>query len=231
MGRDKTDRSADRQGPAGTPERTCAVTRVVRPAGELLRFVVGPEGTVVPDLGRRLPGRGVWLACSKDVVAAAVKRKVFSRSLRLAASAPPDLAETVERLMLRRTGEALSLANKAGLVTVGFTRIEAALGRGSVEILVHAADAAPDGVEKLDRQYKAMVRDLGRKPVIARALTVEQLGLALGRANVVHAALSKGGAAAKFLAEVERLSAYRAGGACVEDARVPSERARSSMQD
>lgn len=227
----ETGRTADLQDRASGPERTCVLTRAVRPPEELLRFVVGPEGVVVPDLARRLPGRGVWLTCSKDVVAAAAKGKAFSRSLRRGALAPPDLADTVERLMLRRAGEALSLANKAGLVLVGFSRIEAAISQGSVEILVHGADAAPDGVEKLDRRYKAVVRDQGRKAAVLRALTVEQLGLALGRPNVVHAALSKGGAAAKFLAEVERLSAYRAGGTCVEDARVPSERAPLSTKD
>jgi len=211
MGRNEEGRAADLHDPAEGPVRTCALTRVVRSPQELLRFVAGPDGTVVPDLGRRLPGRGVWLACSKHVVAEAVKRKAFSRSLRHEARAPPDLADAVERLMLRRAAEALSLANKAGLVTVGSTRIEVAIGQGVVEILVHGTDAAPDGVEKLDRRYLAIARDRGRKPLIVRALTVEQLSLALGRANVVHAALLAGRASDTFLARARLLERFRTG--------------------
>jgi uncharacterized protein len=225
-----TGRTEPRHPDTGS-KRTCAVTRQVVAPSELLRFVVGPDGSVVPDLARKLPGRGVWLTCSKDIVATAVKTGAFSRSVRMRAAAPPDLAEQVERAILKRVAQALSLANKAGQVVFGFSRVEAAIGEGLVEALIHASDAAPDGVEKLDRQYKAMARESGRKPLILRALTVEQLALALGRANVVHAALNKGGAAANFIAEVQRLNAYRAGGAEKSGARPPGERAPSREQD
>jgi predicted RNA-binding protein YlxR (DUF448 family) len=177
--------------------RTCAVSRTQRPPEELIRFVAGPDDQMVPDLGRRLPGRGVWVTAEYAVVAEAVKRKAF--------------ADLVDRLMVKRCVEALSLANKAGLVTTGFTRVEAELIGGSVAILLHAADAADDGAGKLDRRFIAICGQIGRKPSIVRELTCEQMSLALGRPNVVHAALGAGGATTNFLNEVCRVTRYRSG--------------------
>jgi predicted RNA-binding protein YlxR (DUF448 family) len=192
------------------PVRTCIVTRTAHSADELLRFVAAPDGTVVPDLRGRLPGRGAWLVCSKAAVAAAVRRKAFGRALEQAVTAPPDLADHVERLLVKRAIEALSLANKAGLVVTGFTKVDVAIGSGAVAALLHGSDAAEDGRLKLERRLKAASRASGNPISVCNQLTVEQLSLALGRANVVHACLSTGGATAMFLAEVERLGRYRA---------------------
>src|SRR5690606_7472594 len=115
-----------------SPLRTCIVTRTQKSPEELLRFVVGPDRQIVPDLARRLPGRGAWVTAEREVVQEAVKRNAFARSLKQQVSVPPDLADLVEQLMLKRVMEALSLANKAGLVTIGFTRIDAAIAKGSI---------------------------------------------------------------------------------------------------
>src|SRR5690606_26646836 len=135
--------------------RTCIVTRQQKPPEELIRFVPGPDGQIVPDVARRLPGRGVWVTAERGAVAEAVKRKAFARSLRRQVSVQPDLADCVERLLIKRAMDALSLANKAGLVTTGFTRIEAAIINGSVAALLHGVEAAADGVGKLNRRFRA----------------------------------------------------------------------------
>lgn len=204
------DNSADEEG-AGTSLRTCIVTRAERPPAELIRFVAGPDGTLVPDLACRLPGRGAWVTCDRHALEAAVKRNAFARSLKRPVSVPADLHAQVDRLLLRRVCDALSLARKAGLVLTGFTKIDAAIGNGEPLALLHGLDAAADGAEKLDRRYSAMCRDLGRPTIVVRELTIEQMSLALGRANVVHAALMVGGAARSFLSEAERLTRYRSG--------------------
>jgi predicted RNA-binding protein YlxR (DUF448 family) len=187
------------------------VTRTPHPPDELIRFVLGPDGLVVPDLANRLPGRGAWVLCDSHAVSAAVRSKAFARSLRRQATAPADLPDLVERLIARRALDALSLANKAGFVVTGFTRVEAAIASGEASLLVHGADAADDGVEKLYRKFRAVARELGRPASVVRELTVEQMSLAIGRSNVVHAALSRGGATANFLKEATRLARYRSG--------------------
>jgi len=194
-----------------SPLRTCIVTRTQKSPEELLRFVVGPDGQIVPDLARRLPGRGAWVTAEREVVQEAVKRNAFARSLKQQVSVPLDLADLVEQLMLKRVMEALSLANKAGLVTIGFTRIDAAIAKGSVAVLLHGTDAAEDGVQKLNRRFQAVCREIGRPAPIIQEMTVEQMSLALGRSNVVHAALSAVGATNHFLNEVGRLTRYRSG--------------------
>src|SRR5689334_15113178 len=191
--------------------RRCALTRVERNPDDLLRFVADPEGRLVPDLSRRLPGRGVWVTADKASVAAAVEAKAFAKSLKRAVVVAPDLPSTVEALFVRRVLEALSLANKAGLVTTGFEKVEALLVKGRAAALVQGADAAEDGRRKLDRKFAAIQRDSGKADPIVDWLTIEQLSLAIGRPNVVHAALKQGGATQRFLREAERLRRYRSG--------------------
>jgi len=203
---------------AGTPKaerqaslRTCVVTRELKPPEELIRFVPAPDGQIVPDVARRLPGRGIWVTAERSAVAEAIKRKAFARSLKRQVTVSPDLPDTVERLLGKRTIDALSLANKAGVVTTGFTRIEAAIAAGNVAVLLHGREAAADGVGKLNRRFQAVSAHTGKPAPIIQELTVEQLSLALGRSNVVHAALSAGGATTNFLNEVGRMARFRSG--------------------
>ena len=191
--------------------RTCAVSRAQLAPEDMIRFVMAPDGSIVPDVARRLPGRGIWVTCDKKAVAGAVKSKAFARSLRRQVKVADDLAEVADQLLARRALEALSLANKAGLVITGFAKVEAAAGRGDAAALVHGSDAAADGMRKLDRLFTAICRELEREPVIVRVFTSAQLSLAMGRPNVVHAALERGGAATKFLNEAARLARFRFG--------------------
>lgn len=194
-------------------KRLCAATREALDPSELIRFVADPAGTIVPDLARRLPGRGVWVKVDKATVAQAVRANVFARSLKRPVKADPALAERVEHLIERRAVEALAMANKAGLVTTGFAQVDALVESGAAVILVQGADAAASGREKLARKFVAVARAKGREAALVTSLSTEQLSLAMGRSNVVHAALIQGGAAARFLEEAERLSRYRSGSA------------------
>jgi predicted RNA-binding protein YlxR (DUF448 family) len=189
--------------------RSCALTRARRRKDELIRFVLGPDGTVVPDLKERLPGRGVWLTASMDTVENAVKRRVFSRALKGEATVPEALPVQVERLLAETALQALALANKAGEAAFGYAKVEEALASGRVLALVHAREAADDGCRKLDS--KAFGASGGRRIPVIRAFGTDELSLATGRTNVIHAALIQGGAAQRVLAAASRLERYRKG--------------------
>ncbi|WP_072394704.1 RNA-binding protein [Hyphomicrobium sp. CS1GBMeth3] len=206
-------RQLDDAEPAGhsSSQRLCAATREALDPALLIRFVADPDGGVVPDLARRLPGRGVWVKADKATVAQAVRNNVFARSLKRSVKADPALAERVEHLLEKRALEALALANKAGLVTTGFQQVDELIASGAAIGLVQAGDAAEGGREKLARKFAAVARAAGREAAVVTSLSTEQLSLAMGRSNVVHAALIKGGAAERFMEEAERLSRYRLG--------------------
>ena len=190
--------------------RTCIATRAVRPPEDLVRFVASPDGQIVPDIARKLPGRGVWVTCHKDAVRTAVKNQAFARSLRRKVSAADDMADRLDALLTRRALELLSICNKAGLVACGSGKVNSWLEAGADGALVQAADASPDGLAKVARKYRAIRVATERRPVEVSLLTIDDLSLALGRANVVHAALSEGKAATNFLAAVSRVEKYRA---------------------
>jgi predicted RNA-binding protein YlxR (DUF448 family) len=199
----RTDRSATM--------RMCAVSREVRPIGELIRFVVSPEGEVVPDLKRKLPGRGLWVSASRRTVAEAVRRNQFSKGFKRDVRAAPTLPADTETLLVRSATEALAMAAKAGQVVSGFSKVEGALQQGQAEALIHASDGAADGIRKLD----AIVRQRGgnhgesQEMPIVSVLTSAELDLALGRSNVIHAALLAGPASKTFLSRCQILVQYR----------------------
>lgn len=191
--------------------RRCAVTRLSRPKEELLRFVLGPDGIIVPDLKERLPGRGVWVTAAKDSVAEAEKRNVFARALKAEVRIPQGLAGIVERRLVEAALGLLALANKAGEVVFGTAKVEEAIGKGKVLALIHASEAAPDGCRKLDGKFRGIRGETALPPI--RAFSSDELGLASGRTNVIHAALIQGGAALRFYAAASRLERYRTGSA------------------
>ena len=196
---------------AAATERTCALTREVRPISELVRFVVGPAGDAVPDVRRKLPGRGIWITATRTAVADAAERNVFARGFRKKVHVSRDLATQTEGLLERAALDALAIAGKAGAIVSGFSKVEAALGGDDVLALIHAADAADDSKRKL---AAALRRNTGGKPreiAIIDAFTGAQLDLALSRPNVVHAALLAGPGSETFLARVARLTRFRTG--------------------
>jgi uncharacterized protein len=196
---------------SGAPgaERFCAVTRAVKPVDALIRFVVGPDGAVVPDLKRKLPGRGIWVTASRAVLAEAIKRHVFARGFRREVKVAPDLVARTEALLERAALDALAIAGKAALAVTGAMRVEHALDDGHVVGLVHASDAAEDGVRKLAAALRRSSATEPEKIPVIRAFTSTQLDLALAHTNVVHAALLAGSASSTFLARCARLEGFR----------------------
>jgi hypothetical protein len=201
---DAGPRSADRQ-------RQCALTRTVHPVDELIRFVAGPQG-LVPDLKRKLPGRGVWVCGRRHDVAEAVKRGVFARALKARVIVPADLPGLVERLLVRAALDALAIAHKAGEVAAGYVRVEKSIGKDRLAGLIHAADARIDGTRKLDAALARSAAVHDQKVAVIRGFTSAELDLALGRANVVHAALLAGPAGNSFIARYLRMTRFRTGG-------------------
>lgn len=191
------------------PLRTCVATRTPRPVEELIRFVVGPDGQLVPDLKRRLPGRGVWVHARRPAVEEAVRRKAFGRSLKAGVVVSPTLPEDIDALLAKSAREALSMANKAGTVVSGFAKVEAAIGRGGLAAVIAATDAAPDGVRKIAQALRRRVGSAtDAYPVIA-VLESSELGLALGRPHVIHAALLEGPVSRAAMARLRALECYR----------------------
>ncbi|HYP11064.1 MAG TPA: RNA-binding protein [Xanthobacteraceae bacterium] len=190
-------------------ERLCVATREVRPVETMIRFVVAPNGEAVADLKRNLPGRGVWVTATRRALDQAIKASAFARGFRRDVCLAADLAAQTERLLETAALDALAMAHKTGLVVIGFARIGSALARECVAALVHAAEAAPDGVNKLGSALRQ--RRQAEAVRVVRILTSAQLDLALGRPNVIHAALLAGRASETFMARLRRLERFRNG--------------------
>jgi hypothetical protein len=192
-------------------ERSCALTRQVMPVSEMVRFVVGPDGAVVPDVKRKLPGRGLWIAGTRAAVSEAVKRNVVTRGFKRQVRTAPELAAETEQLLERSALDALAIAGKARQVIAGASKVAEALERDDVLALIHAADAAEDGRRKLDAALHRTTREPPRETVIVETFSGSQLDLALNRPNVVHAALLAGPGSETFLARLRRLERFRTG--------------------
>lgn len=188
------------------------MTREQRPESGLLRFVADAEGVVHFDIKRRLPGRGVWVAASRPMLAEAMRRKAFQRALRRNVHVPDDLPDIVEGMLHRAAVAALSLANKAGQVVTGFAKVAAALERDRVAALVHAHEAAPHGCRRLDAKFAALRGDDTRRGGRVFRLPLASLSQATGRENVNHAGLLDGGASESFVAAAGRLCQFTGNG-------------------
>jgi len=191
-------------------ERLCAATGEVTPVADMIRFVVAPDGSVVPDLKRRLPGRGIWITATRPALCSALARKAFARSFKREVRVAGDLVESTERLLERASLDALAMAHKARRAIIGFAKVEAALGRMErVAALIQGSDAGQDGVRKLNASVRQ--RPDAENIVIINTFAISQLDLAFGRANVVHAVLVAGPESEAFLARVARLERFRTG--------------------
>ena len=197
-------------------QRQCALTREVKPIAELIRFVVSPDGEVVPDTDARAEGRGVWITLGAKSVAEAVRRKAFAKSLKADVRVADDLAALTQRRLEERLLNALSIARKSGQLITGATKVKSAIEAGQIAALLTATDAAADGRNKLVgslRGYSMAAEEAGLNPSETahfELLDSTQMGLALGMENVIHAALIKGGAAQAAVKRADRLARYMA---------------------
>jgi predicted RNA-binding protein YlxR (DUF448 family) len=177
----------------------------VRDRAALLRFVVGPDGTVVPDIDERLPGRGLWLTPRRDIVDRAVAKRAFARAARRQVAVPSDLADRLENLLARRVVDSLGLARRAGLAVAGFDRVCDAIRNGRAALLLCARDGAAGGRRKL--------AELGRDLPCAGVLSAAELGAAFGRERIVHAAVGGGKLCRRLQADLDKLAGLRAAAA------------------
>ena len=187
-------------------ERRDIVSGEVLPENHLIRFAFAPDGAVVPDVAAKLPGRGAWVAASKAAIAAAVEKKLFPRAAKQNVIAASDLpARTEAALVARMTGD-LGLARRSGALMLGFDNVLRQLeGPKPPKALIEALDGSKDGKRKL---YAAAHR-LELDCVVIETLTSAELGLALGRENVIHAAVQPGGLAERLTFDAERLAGFR----------------------
>jgi hypothetical protein len=187
-------------------ERRDIVSGEVLPDSRLLRFVADPDGNVVPDVAAKLPGRGLWVEASRDAVNKAVEKKLFSRAAKAQVTASADLAARAEKALVARMLGDLGMARRSGQLVLGFDNVLRALeGPKPPKVLIEAFDGARDGKRKL---YAAAHR-LERNCAVIESLTSAELGLALGRENVIHAAIQPGGFAERLTFDAERLSGFR----------------------
>ena len=195
-------------------ERRCALTHEVKPAAELIRFVIGPDDVLVPDTDARAEGRGVWLSLGEKMVAEAIKKKAFAKSLKTSVTVPDDLAALTRLRLEQRLLSSLQMARKAGQLMTGAMKVKAALETGEGIALFTATDAADDGRKKMLATLKASSKaaeELGlpgaERPHF-ELLDSGQLGLALGIESVIHAAPTQGAAGEAAVKRAERLARY-----------------------
>lgn len=182
-------------------ERKCIATGEVLPKAALVRFVVGPDGLIAPDVTGKLPGRGVWVKASRAALDKAVQRKLFARGAKRAVEVPCDLSDRVEALLLNRVVSLLALARKAGEAVAGYEKVKSWLEAGRASVLLQASDGSERGKTKLRPP-------VGPNTYIA-CLTAREIGLAFGRDSVIHGALTAGGLATRVVEDATRLQGVR----------------------
>ena len=186
-------------------QRRDIVSSEVMEEARLIRFVAGPDGRVFPDFGRKLPGRGLWVAADRASLETAARKGLFSRAAKAKLTAPPDLADTVQAQLERRCLDGLGLARREGVLISGFEKALASIRSGKAAWMIEASDGAADGRNKL----LAAARRASPPPDLCGAFTVEQIGLATGGETVIHAVLLAGRTARRWTDEVRRLAGFR----------------------
>ena len=182
------------------PERKCIATGETQPKQGLIRFVMGPDSQVVPDVFGKLPGRGVYVAATRDALEQAVKKKLFARGFKAQVTLPEDLVNEVERQTLRRLVDLLSLARKSGQAVGGYEKVKDWLGKEHATVLIQASDGSGRGKSKLSTPHRGN---------FIGCLTADELGMAFGRQTVIHAALASGGLSKRVVDEAQRLQGLR----------------------
>lgn len=190
-------------------DRTCIVTRECGSPENMIRFVAGPGGMVVPDVKGNLPGRGTWVCASRKMLEEAIKSKAFARGLKETVTVSSDLPDLVDALLLKSALAGFSMARRGGGVISGASKVESAIRNGDVIALLHAREAAEDGKRKIAQAvYAAQRQKINEIPVL-QLFTGDEMSLAFGGNNVIHAAVLKGLAANGFIKKVQKLLLYR----------------------
>ncbi|QYZ69654.1 RNA-binding protein [Neotabrizicola shimadae] len=183
------------------PERKCIVTGASGPKAGLIRFVIGPDGMVVPDVLGRLPGRGIWVSADRAAIEKAAAKGLFARAARQPVKAPEGLTDLVEDILARRVVDLVSMARKAGGAVCGYEKVKDWLVKGEAVVLVQASDGSERG--------KAKLHPPGDEDSFIACMTARELGLSFGRERAIHAALAAGGLTVRVVEEAARLAGLR----------------------
>jgi len=182
----------DRRGHKG-PERRCVGTNMSYDRSLMIRFVKGPDGQIVPDISEKLPGRGVWTLAKRSALEAAISKGGFSRGLKTKTDVSPELVAQTESLLRRKVLSLVTMALKAGQAYIGFDQVKSAAGQMPLAWRIEASDGSEGGRGKIRVLTKAVSRDMGQKPTpVIGCFTASELGHALGRTDMVHAAIRPG---------------------------------------
>ena len=168
----------------------------------MIRFVAGPANEVIPDVQRKLPGRGMWVTAGRQFLQTAIEKDLFSRSLRKKVSAHSDLPDLVCNLLKAECLGLLSVAKKAGILISGFSKVEGLIRTDQVAVILHSSQAASDGKGKLQQALRVM--ELHETPMIG-LFSGKDLDAAIGLENVTYLALTSGNLSEKFVSLVRRL--------------------------
>jgi uncharacterized protein len=199
--------SADRRSTAAASrQRRCLVSRDSRSREQLIRFVVSPDSSVVPDIEECLPGRGLWLTATRDIIDAACRKRVFAKAVRGPVTVDDHLADIIERLLVRRCLSLLGIARRAGEAVTGFEKVREMARGGTAGLLLTASDAAADGRRKIAGAARG-AHFSGEQ--VAGVLTSVELGGVFGRDAAVHVAVKEGALGARLLTECNRLAGFR----------------------
>lgn len=172
-----------------------------------MRFALGPDRLVTPDVAAKLPGRGVWVRADRTVLEQGIKRQAFNRGFKGPCQVPADLSGAVAQRLFERSLDLLGLARRAGAVAIGAHQVEAEFRRAPPLAWIEASDGAEEGREKLRRLVFGL---WGEEPKVVGCFTAAQLGVALGRDHVVHACLLQERMAHRWMADIGRLSGFSA---------------------
>ena len=184
------------------PERKCIATGEVHPKAELIRFVVGPDNQLVPDLAGKLPGRGIWVVAQRQALEKALKKNMFVRAARTELKVSDTLVSEIEQQLARRVVDLISLSRKSGQAVSGYEKVKDVLSKETAEVLLQAEDGSSRGKSKLSTPHYGHY--IGW-------LTADELGMAFGRQTVIHAALGAGGLTQRVVEEAQRLKGFRIG--------------------
>lgn len=205
-----TSELEDKRGHKG-PERRCVATGDTLHKSALIRFALSPDGVVTPDVAEKLPGRGVWVSANKFALDKAIKTKGFARGFKSKVSVPENLSDMVETLLARKVLGLLTMALKSGDILMGFDQVKSAAKGDHLAWRIEASDGSADGRGKIRVLTKAVSRELGLPiPRVVGCFSSTELGHALGRESMVHAALKSGRLSKAFSQAVTRLSGFRA---------------------
>ena len=180
--------------------RKCIASGEIKDKSSLLRFVVTPDNMIVADVLEKLPGKGIWLGCSKELLEKTLRGGLFAHVTKKPITVPETLLDDVEQILTNRVISLISLARKSGRAVAGYEKVKDWLSKDLATVLVQSQDGSKRGKSKLSTPRGGTFID---------CLKTSELGLAFGRQTVIHCALASGGITQRVVHDALRLKGLR----------------------